>query len=341
MPNIRFLQVCAGFCLGVVLAVARATAPLPALGVDPAQTTVSGLSSGAYMAEQFGVAHSATVAGVALVAGGPYYCAGEPDSVPPLWNAFSRCMNPLHALLPPPDAALLWTRTQHFAAAGLIDPVANLRHQRVYVFSGAQDQLVTTEVAEQARRYYELAQASSITYVSHLDAGHGMITKRTADSACGANQPPYFNNCHRDLAAQLLAALYGQLEAAGSPAGELVSFDQRPFAPAGSGLADAGFLFVPAACRHASCRVHVAFHGCYQSTATVGDHFYRHAGYNEVAARNRIVVLYPQVDATLSPYNPLACWDYWGYTGTGFYTRAAPQIAAVQAMLDRLAENTQ
>jgi poly(3-hydroxybutyrate) depolymerase len=328
--------------LALALAVARAAAPLPALGVDPAQTTVSGLSSGAYMAEQFGVAHSATVAGVAMVAGGPYYCAGEPDDVPPLWNAFSRCMNPLHALLAPPDAALLWTQTQQFATAGLIDPVDNIRHQRVYVFSGALDQLVTTEVADQARRYYELAQATAITYVNHLNAGHGMITNRTADSACGANLPPYFNNCHRDLAAQLLAALYGPLvPARATAAGQLLSFDQRPFAPPGSGLADEGFLFVPTACRHGACRVHVAFHGCYQSVATVGDHFYRHAGYNEVAARNRIVVLYPQVDATLSPYNPLACWDYWGYTGTGFYTRAAPQIAAVQAMLNRLQENTQ
>lgn len=57
----------------------RAAAPLlpsplpnlPALGLAADGVTVSGLSSGAYMAGQFQIAHAASVAGAALLAGGP------------------------------------------------------------------------------------------------------------------------------------------------------------------------------------------------------------------------------------------------------------------------------
>ena len=43
---------------------------LPAYHVDLSQATVSGLSSGAFMTEQFAVAFSSIVSGVGIVAGG-------------------------------------------------------------------------------------------------------------------------------------------------------------------------------------------------------------------------------------------------------------------------------
>ena len=49
-------------------AVGNATEPLPALGVDASQTSVSGISSGAYMAGQFHLAFSTTVVGAGVVA---------------------------------------------------------------------------------------------------------------------------------------------------------------------------------------------------------------------------------------------------------------------------------
>lgn len=54
---------------------------LPKLGADLAATSVSGLSSGAFMAVQIEVAHSKDIVGAGIVAGGPYACAesqGEP-----------------------------------------------------------------------------------------------------------------------------------------------------------------------------------------------------------------------------------------------------------------------
>ena len=55
---------------------ATAVERLPAMNAQGDRFTVSGLSSGAYMAVQVAVAHSARVGGVGVFAGGPYYCVG-------------------------------------------------------------------------------------------------------------------------------------------------------------------------------------------------------------------------------------------------------------------------
>jgi len=101
-------------------------------------------------------------------------------------------------------------------------------------------------------------------------------------------------------------------------------------------------VYIPKACASAGgCRIHVALHGCRQSAESVGDAFYRYAGYNRWAETNRIVVLYPQARATWGlPLNPYGCWDWWGYTGSGYLTKAAPQIAALRAMVDRVASGS-
>lgn len=329
---------CAAFSLTVATPAAAAALALPRLGADIGQTSVSGFSSGAFMAGQFAVAYSSIVRGAGLVAGGPYYCSGEPATDPPLHNALTRCMNPAFAHTKPPDAAALWTRTRKFAEDGLIDDTANLARQRIYVFNGAQDRILTTPVTDQTRSFYGMAGALSITYVNDGRAGHGMVTDRAGDNACGTSYQPYFNNCGIPLARNMLAAMYGALRPP-SPTvtGKLARFSQRAYAQPGSGMSESGYVFVPKDCvRRTGCRVHVAFHGCWQGAYAVGDHFYRRAGYNETADANRIIVLYPQ--ATATPYNPAGCWDYWGYTNPEYHTRNGVQLAAVRAMLARLAE---
>ncbi len=59
---------------------AQAAVNLPQLNIDKTQTTVSGLSSGGFMAAQLHVAYSETFAkGAGIVAGGPFYCAEAPS----------------------------------------------------------------------------------------------------------------------------------------------------------------------------------------------------------------------------------------------------------------------
>lgn len=58
--------------------------PLPALNIDITQTSVSGLSSGGFMAVQIGVAYSSIIKGVGVVAGGPYYCSQDSVLIAPV-----------------------------------------------------------------------------------------------------------------------------------------------------------------------------------------------------------------------------------------------------------------
>ncbi len=64
------------------LAIGRYAAASPPLdevaagvNIDPDQISVSGISSGGFMAHQFHVAHSEHIMGAGIVAGGPYFCA--------------------------------------------------------------------------------------------------------------------------------------------------------------------------------------------------------------------------------------------------------------------------
>src|SRR5918993_3738329 len=77
MPICRPMMLVAGAALLLGTAPGRSAEPLPALGVDARQTSVSGISSGAYMAGQFHLAFSTTVVGAGVVAGGPWGCASD------------------------------------------------------------------------------------------------------------------------------------------------------------------------------------------------------------------------------------------------------------------------
>src|SRR5262245_59927187 len=80
---------------------------------------------------------------------------------------------------------------------------------------------------------------------------------------------------------------------------------------------------------------------CKQYAGKVGDAVYKHAGYNDWADTNRLIVLYPQtID---NGRNLDGCWDWWGFNDFSpgivtFARKSGVQIAAIKAMLDRLAQ---
>ncbi|WP_255989909.1 extracellular catalytic domain type 2 short-chain-length polyhydroxyalkanoate depolymerase [Chitinolyticbacter albus] len=318
---------------------------LPHLGTDLAQTSVSGLSSGAFMAAQFNVAYSGTLVGAGIVAGGPFYCAGlgnRSGGDPYLITATTLCMNPLG---PGPDAKQALAFARQFAAAGQIDDPVNLKKQRIYVFSGTADTIVRTKVVDQTHRFYQEAgvPAAQLKYVNNLAAGHALLTNNSTDPACPANVAPNINNCNFMQSHDILRHIYGALKPPAAHAGgQVLEFDQREFqqGTASNGLAPTGFAYVPKVCARETCRVHVVFHGCTQEASRLGDRFFRTTGYNELADSNRIVVLYPQIQSN-PRRNPNGCWDFWGYTSASpaqpdYYRKTAPQMAAVMAMLQRL-----
>ncbi len=311
---------------------AQAADRLPAHTVEPDRISVSGLSSGAYMAGQFHVAFSEEVIGAGIVAGGPYGCAEGSLAI-----ALNRCME---TGLGPPDPARLLDAAKRVAERDRIDPLEGLAGDRVLVFSGTADETVTPPVVAQVAEFYRLAGLAeeAILFVDDVPAGHGMVTEDRGNS-CGSTGSPFLNDCDFDLAGRILAHIHGPLDPpAAAPDGRVIEFAQAEFLhdPTAHGMAETGFAYVPADCAEgAACGVHVAFHGCRQNADRVGDAFVAGAGYNRWAEANRLIVLYPQAHET--PGNPNGCWDWWGYDDPDHATRSGRQMAAVRAMLSRLA----
>ncbi|CDG85840.1 extracellular catalytic domain type 2 short-chain-length polyhydroxyalkanoate depolymerase [Janthinobacterium agaricidamnosum] len=338
--------------LGQIALASHAANPaaLPAYQADISQTSVSGLSSGAFMAAQFAVAYSGTVIGAGIVAGGPFYCAGAPSIgyyTPYLINAMTTCMDPASKNLPPPVPSVLWSAAQNFERSGDIDPTSNIKQQKVYIFSGSKDETVITQVVNQTKAFYQLAGTpdSQIRYVTNVAAGHAILTDSSQDKACAVTKSPYINDCDFVQARDILQQIYAPLNPPATKlSGKIIAFNQSSFVRSTlSSMSHTAYAYIPQACNSQSCKVHVAFHGCQQGAETIGDHFYARTGYNQVADTNNIIVLYPQANPSpYVPYNPNGCWDFWGYTSANalmpnFYTKTSVQMAAVKAMLDRLA----
>jgi poly(3-hydroxybutyrate) depolymerase len=327
---------------------ARAAEALPALGTQLDATSVSGLSSGAYMAGQIELAHAKDIVGAGIVAGGPFACAETAASrIFPFWpvavgqNAAQAIYSCMKTSLGPPDAEELAARAKELADDGEIDPLSALATHSVYLFSGNEDETVTRPVVEAAKTFYETAgvPAGNVTLVEG-EGGHAFITEE-GGAACGITKEPYVSDCDYDQARAILGWIYGPLQPRSSaPQGAFVVFDQDPFSDPGDGFADEGVVYVPPDCAEKpGCRVHVALHGCQQSRETVGDAFVKESGFAEVADTNRLVILFPQIKA--SSYNPEGCWDWWGYTGLDYLGKDAPQIKAVWDMVEHLAKQPQ
>lgn len=352
--NARLLLAVTAMVLAVLTAACRPqqqqtrTAQLPSLEAKLAESSVSGISSGAYMAGQFQLAHGEIVIGTAIIAGGPYACAESlfADVIPGpgmmlinMGKAVNGCMLNTLWMMGIPNPKMLARRARQLAERGDIAPLDTVTSDRVYLFSGAADTIVRPPIVAAARDFYrELGLAAErIAYVENAEAGHAFVTL-DAGGACGRSEKPYVVDCDYDQAGALLAHIYGKLSPrTEKPGGMFLTFDQREFASdlGDHGLADTGVAYVPEACRIAAgCRVHVSFHGCAQSRSDVGDAYITGTALAQWADTNRLIVLFPQVRS--GPTNPQGCWDWWGYTGQQFLTRRAPQIIAVRRMLDRL-----
>ena len=360
MTKDKSLTRLAVFALAVTVAVTVQAQParcestaaeLPALGADLSQTTVSGLSSGAYMAGQFQIAHSRIVIGAAIIAGGPYGCAEDPWGRTTWWypqlvlaanvkRALNTCMQTDGSL----DVDEVARRTVSLARARHIDPLSDLAGDKVYLFSGGRDDVVDRRVVEAARNLYLKlgVPADHIRFAELADAGHAFVTLGEGDT-CSVTQAPYIVNCGVDQVGAFLSFFFGALNPpVPAPAGDFMEFNQQPFHRGWllDSLAQTAVVYVPKPCREGGCRVHVAFHGCRQNRQSVGDDFIKRTGYARWADSNRMIVLFPQTRA-LPVRNPRACWDWWGYAGLDYRTKASAQIVAVYRMLQRLAEPTE
>jgi hypothetical protein len=180
--------------------------------------------------------------------------------------------------------------------------------------------------------------------VGNVTAEHAWITNSWGNN-CSFLGSPYINNCKFDAAQSLLTHLYSSplMSPISSNPANVLDFEQRyytpfPFSPSDLSMAPKGVVYAPSSCRAGRvCALMVLFHGCKQTTDLIGNTFYMHAGMNEWAESNNIVLLYPQIQTSpVLPYNPLGCWDWWGYTGSAYATQLGPQMRTVKNMMDAL-----
>lgn len=319
----------ATLCLAVLVLGACGTteSSRPSSLVASDQVSVSGVSSGGYMAGQLHMAWADDIDGVAMIASGPYGCA-EGN----LLRAIGDCIK---------GGAVSAERSVAMATAAADEsanaPLQGLVDDRVWVFRGASDSVIDESIPAAVVDTYQRLGLSTdaIRYVTNIDAAHGLPAVDAALS-CQDMSSPFINDCDYDAAGELLQHITGvTATAADESTGALREFAQS--ASAEAGLAETGFVYTPPQCETERCALHVVLHGCSQSAAHVGDALARDGGYNRWADALGLVVVYPQVRIDASR-NPLACWDWWGYTGPEYATRAGAQIQALRDILSRHAQ---
>lgn len=342
---------------------------LPQLNVEKGQSSVSGLSSGAFMTVQLHLAHSASFTGAGVIAGGPYRGVetfrGSALITEDAWeiNAMQLCMAPLTPELAP-DARKSVQLAQQTERDLLIDPLSNMARQRMYIFTGSKDSVVMSPVVAQTREMYRLlgVPEAQIHYDDSVPAGHSLLTANPEDNALGDNKPPYLNRGPFVHAHAILQHIYPDSKApALNPTGKLLRFDQRDFFDSNSAasMSEFGYVYIPQAVLDgAAARVHIAIHGCKQGSAFVnysfgnldsqdqppyGMRYITSTGYIEFADANNLIILFPQVTGSDSSQtqNPDGCWDWWGYSSKtpgypDYFSKKALQIQAIHAMLTRL-----
>jgi poly(3-hydroxybutyrate) depolymerase len=344
---------CAAFV--AIAHLAAEPAALPRYNAAIGESSISGISSGAYMAIQFATAWSSIIKGVGVVAGGPFWCA-QADAADafnwytlPQMNAIGPCMAG-----PPPDLSFLIAKADAKAASGDIDPLQNLKRQKVYLFHGYNDAVVAKSVTDAAadfyRHYLGEARHGNLYYQTAVGAGHSLVVLQqphvTGLNNCTDNSTPFIDRCGYDQAGIILQHIYGALNppSPGQLSGTMQRFDQsvytKPHDPSALSLGDDGYVYVPKDCKDgATCRVHIALHGCKQDVGDIDRRFIDHTGYNSWADTNHFIVLYPQTRSSpFFPTNPQACWDWWSYIDheDSYVTKSGSQIRAIKAMLDSL-----
>eukprot|EP00038_Savillea_parva_P030423 m.77729 g.77729 ORF g.77729 m.77729 type:complete len:366 (+) comp9158_c0_seq2:273-1370(+) len=346
----------------LVLLCAVAAGGVKGWSTIPGNTTISGISSGADFAVQFHVAFSATINGVGVFAGQPFMCAvtrfprdvlvNHTDPSVPICNGcpegttlvYDHCKNHPQNV----DATMLASIAADMVASGDIDNTSNLHDDQIYLYRGTKDPCYVAGSLAQTLLFYSLfvlRLEGNIAYEDTIPSLHAFPTNNGFGSTCGTNDHPndsYIESCGYSGAEGVLKQLYGPLNPPVAKAtGKLAPIDQtKYFGPqGGGGMADNGYLYVPTHCMGDGpprCRLHVFHHGC---GGPGPNGFFinavHHAGFNELADSNNVVMLYPAMSSWGNTTQTKAgCWDAYAQTGANYATKHGIQMANVKRMID-------
>jgi len=186
------------------------------VNIDPGQISVSGISSGGFMAHQFHVAHSEQIMGVGIVAGGPYHCAGGS-----ILDAVTKCsqfvmleckrlgldakwcsktdLAPKTQVAAQRAAKASFDEAKKQEAAGNIGKLTGLKDDKVYLISAEYDAIVPHGVMDTVFHFYADPdkagiEQGNIDYNRTFPARHTMVrdgfNKPTGDAVGNCVLPP-------------------------------------------------------------------------------------------------------------------------------------------------------
>ena len=330
---------------------------LPALNAFESGITVSGLSSGGFMAGQFHVAFSNSVSGVGIFSAGPYLCSRGNFG-----TAVGKCTSSAKSIDDRYIEELL-KASKKLEREEKIDRLENLQNDKVYIFHGDADPTVHVNAAYKTKQWYQLAKVAEERIMMKVleNAGHAFPTKEFGNSCEADTEPPWISKCGFDGALEMMTFLYDELQPQQDTLqGELIEFNQTEFFGEDlNSMADKAYAYVPKKCRQERCHIHVFFHGCQQGYSMVPQDrkndnpkfdnppyskiektVINNVGLNHIADANNIIVLYPQLKKSTKPFNPRGCYDFWGYVRNGeltYATKGGEQLSTVYRMVERLA----
>lgn len=283
--------------------------------VESLNFSVSGFSSGGFMSMQMHIAHSSSIQGVGIIAGGPYHCIQTYS--PKICTKFSNKI----------EISQLIKYAQNEEQIGNIDNLTHLNSSKVWLLGGTKDKMVLQAIVGKVSEFYEFFQAD-VEFIRNIDSQHMFVTD-SFGSLCGVYEWPYIANCQFDSAGKILGKIYGELLMRRPYSQRQVyKFDQRGFGSDSVGMAEFGFIYVPESCWIETCRVHMVLHGCGMNTDYIGTYLIKFAGYNEWAEANSLIIIYPQA-ARHHKLNYGACWDASGAWDSNYSTKQGKQLSVL------------
>ncbi|MEZ0393269.1 MAG: hypothetical protein ACAH59_13700 [Pseudobdellovibrionaceae bacterium] len=206
-----------------------------------ASFTVSGISSGAFMASQLGVIYSDQVSGVGSVAGGFYYCAQNHfqerfqqakilnisflslfqarvknenifswnldgpiglDPKNPIYQSVGICMRE------PEKSVIRFDVMKKNQDERRIADLSNLRNQKVFIYQGKSDSVVRPAMLAKMKEFYQALQIpDSQVKIVEGRGGHNFPTDQEGLDSCFSQSVPYVASCKNNLAGDLLSHL--------------------------------------------------------------------------------------------------------------------------------------
>jgi len=285
---------------------------------------VSGFSSGGCFATQFHTAFSKSVYGVGSFAGAPYLS---------FWSS------------------TLQEDTLMLAGSGLIDPVENMKDDKIFIFQGINDTITPWYQGKRIKEFYQnFTSDKNIVLKDDINVEHGVPSDKEGGPCPSLNSPYYINNCNYSGAHHLFKNIFGEIYD-GSSQDQFIlrDFNQNEFFDDNDankyGLDDNGYIFIPSECGDGikECHLHVHFHGCNMESGLIGDGYIQTSGLLSLGEANNIVMLFPQIKHDVLQGNPYGCWDWWGYlgltdyTGYNYATKHGEQMAGVTKMIEKVA----